>query len=912
MLSALILFVSAATGAAAAPPPPLIATLSAPGVITIRDGAREVAWIGAGCFLPGWRWREPATGRCDGRGSCAGTIGLGDDRSASATVTVTAAGRTLTLAWDFAPSASVAVESLHASLTVPVEDWFEAPFTVAGTRGRISTAHPASIHLGDGTGTRMTLGPRAPGGRTLTVTTASRTALGLQDSRQWGGRLDLRIGGLRSRVWKARERVRIRFTLAFDRPVKLVYDRPVKLEASADWIPLDGSLDIAPGSALDWSGMPWRHEPAGSRGWVRAGATNPGAFEFEKAPGIPARFNGANLCFEANFPDHAAADRLAERFARLGWNTMRIHHYETSWGDIGGLVDRNAGDSLTFNPEALDRFDYFFAAMKKRGIYLTTDLYVNRRVLASEIFDGGEGDVAYRFKQLVAVSDRAMANWREFARRLLTHVNPYTNLAYRDDPALAWISLINEGDLMNSPDELVRDPREKALWDAAFAKWKRETGSTGEWGSEPWKRFMWELQRATDRKMIAFLRDELGVNALLTDINAWADQWGAQVVRADFGYVDNHFYWDHPNFIEKDWSLPSRGGSGSGSAIESGGGLNDRCLNRLLDRPFTVTEWNYAGPNPNRAEGGLVAGALAAVQDWGGLWRFAYSHGLGGMLEPVPAGYFDSATDPLRLASEYAVTALFLRGDIPPAKHAVAVAGTAAEWMAAPGTWCGGDLNALGFVVRVGTLAGGTPGADALALPLAEGFAKGNLGPVIEKLRGRGFLPAANATRPDGAVLESEGGEIRLERGAGVFSVAAPRTAGLAGPEGTDRALGALTVKLTKSRAAIWATSLDGKPLDESGRILLVHLTDLQNTGETFRGQDRKVLEAWGKMPWLVAAGSASVRLTRKSPGALEVWRLDLSGKRISKVPVKANGTGVAFEVSTGPDATLYYEVLAP
>ena len=37
--------------------------------------------------------------------------------------------------------------------------------------------------------------------------------------------------------------------------------------------------------------------------------------------------------------------------------------------------------------------------------------------------------------------------WKAFAKNLMTHVNPYTGRAYKDEPALPLISLINEGGL---------------------------------------------------------------------------------------------------------------------------------------------------------------------------------------------------------------------------------------------------------------------------------------------------------------------------------------------------------------------------------------------------------------------------------------------------------------------------------
>ena len=40
------------------------------------------------------------------------------------------------------------------------------------------------------------------------------------------------------------------------------------------------------------------------------------------------RFYGVNLCFSAHYITHEQADRLAERLARLGYNAVRLHHYE--------------------------------------------------------------------------------------------------------------------------------------------------------------------------------------------------------------------------------------------------------------------------------------------------------------------------------------------------------------------------------------------------------------------------------------------------------------------------------------------------------------------------------------------------------------------------------------------------------
>ena len=147
------------------------------------------------------------------------------------------------------------------------------------------------------------------------------------------------------------------------------------------------------------------------------------------------RFYGNNLCFTANYPDKENADKLADAFAAAGYNIMRIHHYDEP------IIDKSSPGRLGFDPDKLDKLDYLVAAMKKRGIYITTDLYVSR-VLAD---DAVEKDIGWD-KSMTAnkaaffVSRKAVENWQTFSKTLLNHVNPYTGLAWKDDPCLLYTS----------------------------------------------------------------------------------------------------------------------------------------------------------------------------------------------------------------------------------------------------------------------------------------------------------------------------------------------------------------------------------------------------------------------------------------------------------------------------------------
>ena len=122
--------------------------------------------------------------------------------------------------------------------------------------------------------------------------------------------------------------------------------------------------------------------PAGKHGFVK---TRKGHLYFED--GTRARFLGFNVAARSNTPDHETADKMAERFASMGVNIIRLHAADAPVGEEPGswssckeapLLDYPSGTSRKFNPEGLDRFDYFAAKLKEKGIYLHIDLIVAR------------------------------------------------------------------------------------------------------------------------------------------------------------------------------------------------------------------------------------------------------------------------------------------------------------------------------------------------------------------------------------------------------------------------------------------------------------------------------------------------------------------------------------------------------
>ena len=332
-----------------------------------------------------------------------------------------------------------------------------------------------------------------------------------------------------------------------DRPVRFfaVTDKPVEIKANYQWKLLTYKREITKGSALDFSFL--ADAPAGKYGFIKP--TKEGTLTFEKAPGKRIRLYGPNLCFTASYLTKEAADQLADYFVYCGYNTVRIHHHDTL------LLDPKAADTVTLSAEQLDKLDYLFYKMKEKGLYITTDLFTNRVFKPGDNIPECDFYDQRQMKMLIPVSRAAMASWKEFARRWMTHKNPYTGLAWGEDPALYCLNLINEETLSNNWS---RTPSSVKLYEAAFRKYcdeKKLPRSEASNGNPVFNRFLFELQDAVLAEQIRFVKDELKMKTMVTSLNYISDI-PLTLMRKRFDVVDNHSYFDHPGFPVKPWSAP--------------------------------------------------------------------------------------------------------------------------------------------------------------------------------------------------------------------------------------------------------------------------------------------------------------------------------------------------------------------
>ena len=155
------------------------------------------------------------------------------------------------------------------------------------------------------------------------------------------------------------------------------------------------------------------------------------------------RFLGGNVAFSGALPTHEQADRIAHRLARFGINCIRIHHIDNQPFPNGIFADRSGE---TFSPEALDRLDYFIAALKLQGVYTDLNLHVSRDWARAHHWPNADKLPGYDKMVDIFNPDLIAAN-KQYARDLLGHVNAYTKARLADEPAIAMVEINNEDTL---------------------------------------------------------------------------------------------------------------------------------------------------------------------------------------------------------------------------------------------------------------------------------------------------------------------------------------------------------------------------------------------------------------------------------------------------------------------------------
>lgn len=424
---------------------------------------------------------------------------------------------------------------------------------------------------------------------------------------------------------------------------------------------------------------------------------------FVNEGGKEQRFFGTNLGMTGNFPSKEAADKLAEELSRYGINIVRVHwvsHRSPEGGYPSGSF---------FEPEQLDRFDYLNAKLKEKGIYLYFQLNIARKFGRVNGFPDANR-LPYYKNGIDNVEPAMIDLQKRFHSEMLNHINPYTGIAYKDEPSIVAFELANENSIVHSwfsakhkfPD-LIEPYKSEiiALWNewllekygstkAMLRAWTGVDSGTKnklyvpisqklerknvDWPyKEEWKvspqraqdfvAFLYSIEASYFKDLYDNVKYNIGVKQSVTGTQLG---YGLYQAQAGMDYCDIHGYWCHPAFPGgkmdyNNWNL--RNGAIVNSYGHPGNVFTKLARSRILGLPFTVSEYDHPNLNFYCSEDNLMLSAMAAFQDWSGVMQFAW------ILDTdydrrhiVPI--FDMCSVPQKLVHLPACYAMFVRGDI--------------------------------------------------------------------------------------------------------------------------------------------------------------------------------------------------------------------------------------------------------
>ncbi|MDB5675398.1 MAG: hypothetical protein JWM65_2380 [Sphingomonas bacterium] len=683
--------------------------------------------------------------------------------------------------------------------------------------------------------------------------------------------------------------------------------------------------------------------PAGSHGFITARDGH-----LYRGDGQRFRCWGVNMTGwakgSAEIPDHKAAETYAAALARIGVNCVRLHFLDRpdTPGAIRnegagisptagpfthpprGLIRGDLPDSQHFNVEQLDHLDYWVAQLKKNGIYTDFNLNVGRRFTAG---DGvPDADQIAPYKAFTYFGPELIALQKDYARQLLDHRNAYTGLRYADDPAVALVEVVNENSLLEfwarnwlrgertagAPNyQLDMTPHYQALLVRMYNEWlaknrkpaelvalRRMAGLAdgqpipfmrrGDHPDAPRPRldaeiaFLTQVEIDFHAEMKRFLKDEVGVKVPIVPMADHTYFMANQplmrtLIKSDI--VDSHVYWEHPAIYghrnDPMVNFPERAT------------ILKLARSAYVGKPFTVSEVNEPFPSDYGAEMIPILASYAALQDWDAVFFYTFETKVAGEWTPLITDHFDMTLDPVKMAQMPVGAMIFLRGDV-----------SAARTMLTR-SYSTDQISEAARLPR-GEMPYYTPGFDART-PLLHGSR-------VSCLDCRPSLPAPlgpmNPIVSDTSEISwlTEGGKN------GLVSVNAPRSQALVGFVSANPSVETrnLSAEIRNRFAVITLSSLDGKPLNLSNRILLTTTGKVENTGQKWdeRGAN---LSVWGTAPTLIEPITGYITL-KDLEGAIGVFAQPLDGaaRPIGK-EISAKMVEPGWEIPIGTPATTSY-----
>lgn len=428
-------------------------------------------------------------------------------------------------------------------------------------------------------------------------------------------------------------------------------------------------------------------------------------------------------------------------------------------------------------------------------------------------------------------------------------------------------------------------------------------------------RFYYEVDRAYFTEMRRYLKEELGVKALVTGTAPWWAFLGDIAVQAEMDFIDSHYYWDHP------WWPAAPAWSPRGWVINNTPQINSldqlcRLAAMALEgKPFTLSEYNQSFPNRYALEAPLLIAAFAAFQDWDAVYLFDYAGSADDFSNRYTTSFFSLCGNPVKTAQLPVASRIFLGGQIEPARAQIDLALNLDEIFA-------------GYARKL---------TEADYFLAAHGFDRANA--LIHRLRITSFTtpPGGDLFRPvpEERVVSDHQQLIwdRSDPTRAFLELRGPAVTGAVGfLKNKDFSLPGWSFQLdakSPDHCAVLLQPAGGQQTGAEGAPALpgsantpavpgAHLpenflftvwSEHRNTGMHWNKEENSVDDRWGQAPPLIRPVRLSVRFQPPAGARLRLFALDPTGARKKELKGKPGAGGVwEFIIDTGKEKTFWFE----
>jgi hypothetical protein len=628
---------------------------------------------------------------------------------------------------------------------------------------------------------------------------------------------------------------------------------------------------------VDLSFLNAGERPAGKHGEIKAQGDG---LVFED--GTPVRFWGANLAGPVLFSTPAEnIPAQAHRLSQFGYNLIRIIQHDAHWTNPNIFGKRPIATTRRLDEHSLDQIDRWVKALKDEGIYVWLDMHYLRKLEPGDRVSLGWGEIE-RAKGIMwgfnYLNPQVVDLMKEQQHQFLTHVNRYTRLAYKDDPAIVGVLITNENDLtFHFGNMFLKDkhnPVHQSLFDREVKSFARSSGLPANklgvtWQAGIGKYFLNELEHRFNRTMIDALRGD-GVRAPIATTSLWGPNWLYSLpALTDGDMVDAHAYGEAGE-LEADPHYRANFLSLAAAAHVEG-------------KPLTISEWNVPFPTLDRFTAPLFVASIACLQGWDAPMLYNYSQLP--LMEPGQAAWrlridkWSTFNDPAISAVMPAAAIAFRRGHISPARRAYCLT-------LPPERLLGEPLSAASTVALRTLL---EQSRFTVAMPATKEL------PWLRPSESSGEVirltdPDQDFIPPGEPVVRSDTGELSRNWEEGFHTIDTPRTQAAGGwIGGKTLNLKDATFEFKTRCAVVSLTSIDDLPLSSSRFILVTTIgqarpSPVQPPSKTPLPPEQKFL------PYYTEPVVGTIRL-RNSTEGLALMALGADGKVVSRsTPARHDG----------------------